>query len=101
MLRNVENSFHCGGNTLVSMGSLNSTNYSVVNASDVSGLFVLGIDLESYSGRSGALLSGISTLGSDLIYSANYAALPAAVFDFFMHYDMKLIIQDGILTVHV
>ena len=97
----LKTAFHCGGNALVSMGALDATNYIVPSASDLSGLFVLGIDLESYSGKSGALLSGISTLSTDLIYSGNYSALTAAVFDFFLHYDMKLIIQDGILTVHV
>ena len=68
----LKTAFHCGGNALVSMGALNATNYIVPSASDLSGLFVLGIDLESYSGRSGALLSGISTLSTDLIYSSNY-----------------------------
>ena len=58
--------------------------------------------METYSGKSGALLSGVSSLGSDLFFSANYAALDAAAtFDFFLHYDMKLIIDNGILTVNV
>ena len=53
------------------------------------------------SGKSGTLLSGASTLGNDLYFSANFDAMAAAIFDFFLHYDMKLIIKDGVLTVHV
>ena len=66
------------------------------------GYFVIGQDFETYSGKSGQLLSGCSTLGSDLYFSANIGAMAAgAVFDYFLHYDIKLIIKDGILTVHV
>ena len=57
-----------------------------------SGIFVIRQDFESYSGKSGALLSGASTLGNDLYFSANFGAMAAAIFDFFLHYDMKLII---------
>ena len=93
--------FHCG-NTLASIGILNNTNYVVDKADDFSGLFVIGQDFESYSGKSGALLSGISTLGSDLYFSANYGDLTVpATFHFFLHYDMKLIIENGVLTIHV
>ena len=65
------------------------------------GLFVIGQDFETFSGKSGAILSGASTLGNNLMFSANYGAMAAAIFDFFLHYDMKLIIKDGVLTVHV
>ena len=82
----------CGGNTLAAMGALNATNYIVASTDDLSGLFVLGINLYSNSRKSGALLSGTSTLSTYLIYSANYSTLnAAAVFDFFFHYDMKLL----------
>ena len=94
--------FHCGGNTLASMGILNATNYIVDKAEALSGLFVIGQDLESYSGKSGSLLSGISTLGSDLFFSANYSDMTVpALLDFFLHYDMKLVIENGVLIVNV
>ena len=99
---------HCGGNTLVSMGILNSANYVVAapsgadNTSTNGGYFVIGQDFETYSGKSGQLLSGVSTLGSDLYFSANVGAMAdGAIFDYFLHYDIKLVIKDGILTVHV
>ena len=95
--------FHCGGNALTPMGILNRSMYSETASSDLGGLFVIGQDFESYSGKSGSLLSGISTLGSDLYFSANYTAntMAAAIFDYFLDYDMKLIIDNGILTVNV
>ena len=65
------------------------------------GTFILVDDFESYSGKSGALLSAVSTLGSDLYLNATFASSEAATVDVFLHYDMKLIIQDGVLTVHV
>ena len=103
---------HSGGNTLVSMGIINAANYVVANPSgsgtsadstyNNGGLFVIGQDFETLCGKSGALLSGVSTVGTDLYFSATFsAATPAAIFDYFLHYDVKLIIQDGVLTLHV
>ena len=99
---------HCGGNTIASMGILNAANYIVAAPSGADatstngGYFVIGQDFETYSGKSGQLLSGCSTLGRDLYFSANIGAMAAgAVFDYFLHYDIKLIIKDGVLTVHV
>ena len=102
---------HSGGNTLTSMGIINGTNYIIAQPSGSGtsadtysngGLFIIGQDFETYGGKSGALLSGASTVGSDLYFSATFStATPAAIFDYFMHYDIKLIIQDGVLTVHV
>ena len=84
------------------MGILNAINYESTAATDLTGQFIIGCDFESYSGKSGALLSGVSTLGTDLVFSGTYTALPAAaLFDFFLHYDMKLIIKDGVMTIHV
>ena len=84
------------------MGVLNADNYVVDKVDGLTGLFVIGQDLESYSGKSGALLSGISTLGSDLYFSANYSDMTVpALLDFFLHYDMKLVIDNGVLTVNV
>ena len=90
------------------MGILNATNYVVPlpdgnnNTSANGGYFVIGQDFETYSGKSGQLLPGVSTLGSDLYFSANIGPMAAReVFDYFLHYDIKLVIKDNILTVHV
>ena len=41
-------------------------------------------------------------LGGDMDFSANIGAMAAgAVFDYFLHYDFKLVIKDGILTLHM
>jgi hypothetical protein len=64
---------------------------------------VIGQDFEVYTAKNNSqLLQGVSMLGSDLYWSGNIGAMAAgAVFDYFCHYDFKLIIRDGILTVHV
>ena len=73
------------------MGIINAANYvrSTPTGADTAdtGLFVIGQDFESYSGKSGALLSGASTLGNDLYFSANFDSMAAAIFDFLLHYD--------------
>ena len=102
----LKTSSHGGGNTLCSIGILNAANYiKSTPAGDVTGnygLFVIGQDFESYSsGKSGSLLAGASTLENDLLFSANFSAMAASVVDFNLHYDMKLIIKDGVMTVHV
>ena len=101
----LKKSFHCGGSSLASMGILNNTNYSIVAASGANaantGTFILACDFESYTGRSGSILSGVSTLGSDLYLNATFGNSEAATIDMFLHYDIKLIIKDGILTVNV
>ena len=102
----LKKSFHCGGGTLdASMGILNATNYQIAAATGAdaatTGTFILACDFESYSGKSGALLSGVNTLGSDLYLSATFSASEAATIDTFLHYDMKLIIKDGILSINV
>ena len=67
----------------------------------ITGTFVLACDFESYSGKSGALLSGVSTLGSDLYLNATLGGSAAGTIDVYLHYDMKLIIKDGILSINV
>ena len=64
---------------------------------------MIGQDFEVYSAKNNSqLLQGVSSLGSDLYFSANMGAMAdEGVFDYFCHYDFKLIIRDGILTVHV
>ena len=87
------------------MGVLNYANYQLQAptgaANATTGTFILACDFESYSGKSGALLSGVSTLGSDLYLNATFANSTAATIDCFLHYDIKLIIKDGVLTMHV
>ena len=101
----LKKSFHCGGSSLSSMGLINNANYSIVAATGenaaATGTFILSCDFESYTGRSGSILSGVSTLGSDLLLNATFANSEGATIDTFLHYDMKLIIKDGILTVNV
>ena len=84
---------------------INNTNYSIVAATGANaattGTFILACDFESYTGRSGSILSGASTLGSDLYLNATFANSEGATIDTFLHYDVKLIIKDGILTVNV
>ena len=89
---------HCGGNIIASMGILNAANYIVPLPSGVDcittnrGYFVIGQDVETYSGKSSQLLSVVSTLDSDLYFSANIGAMASgAVFDYF-RYDMKRVI---------
>ena len=88
------------------MGILNNANqYSIVAATGANaattGTFILACDFESYTGRSGSILSGVSTLGSDLYLNATFGNSEAATIDTFLHYDMKLIIKYGILTINV
>ena len=102
----LKKSFHCGGATLGgSMGILNATNYQVAAATGAdattTGTFILACDFESYSGKSGALLSGVNTLGSDLYLSTTFSASEAATIDTFLHYDINLIIKDCVLSITV
>ena len=106
----LKKSFHCGGSSLSSMGIINYTNYWNPTATEATsvfgdgtkvGTFILACDFESYSGKSGALLSGVNTLGSDLYLNATFASSAAAVVDVYLHYDIKLIIKDGILSINV
>ena len=92
------------------MGIINYTNYQFPTATEATattaddahtGTFILACDFESYSGKSGALLSGVNTLGSDLYLNATFSNSAVAVIDTFLHYDIKLIIKDGILTMNV
>ena len=87
------------------MGILNLASYKITSATGAdaatTGTFILSCDFESFSGKSGSILSGVSTLGSDLYLNATFASSAAATIDVYLHYDMKLIIKDGVLTMHV
>ena len=103
----LKKSLHCGGSTLASMGIINYTNYKLLPADATgadtagTGTFILACDFESYSEKSGALLSGVSTLGSDLYLNATFGGSAAGAIDVYLHYDMKLIIKDGVLSINV
>ena len=73
------------------MGLLNYTNYCTLAAatgadSANTGAFILACDFESYSGKSGALLSGLSTLGSNLYLIATFASSEALTIDTFLRH---------------
>ena len=77
--------------------------YTINNdtSNESNGQFCIGQDFERFSGKSGTILSGISMLGNALLFSSNYiptSFTDSAVFDFFVHCDMKLIIRDGKLA---
>ena len=95
----LKKSFHCGGASIASMGIINYTNYQFHNCKWCAYWNIC--DFESYSGKSGALLSGVSTLGSDLYLNAGFSGSAAATIDVYLHYDIKLNIKDGLLTIHV
>ena len=108
----LKKAFHCGGNIITTFGVLRADNYvdSTRNASGVNvlsssqGCHVLGCDMEVYSGKSGSILSGINTSGNDLYFSATFPSAgiaSIALFDYMLHYDMVLKIENGIMTVHV
>ena len=61
--------FHAGGNTLASLGVHNVTSYNIRNANaNTTGTFVIGQDLEQFSGKSGQIISGLDTTSYDLFF---------------------------------
>ncbi len=64
--------------------------------------FMLGIELESFSNRSDTILSGISTLNSQVYFTGTIASGQTAAqnitIDFYSQMDMILVIQDGIIS---
>ena len=87
----LKKSLHCGGGSITSMGIINWTNYQMLTVTEATattaddthtGTFIIACDFESYTGKSGALLSGVNTLGSDLYLNATFAN-SAAVIDTF------------------
>ena len=68
--------------------------------------FAIGLELQSFSNRSDTILSGISTLNSQVFFTGTiYNGLTAGgadnhdiVADFFGQMDMILVLQNGILT---
>ena len=101
----LKKSFHAGGNTLASLGIHNVTSYNITHANtDTTGTFVIGQDLEKFSGKSGQIISGLDTTSSDLFFSGTWGANPAydatILADFYAHYDQVLVIVDGQMVGH-
>jgi hypothetical protein len=46
-------------------------------------------------------LTGANATGADQDHTGTFSGSAAATIDVYLHYDMKLIIRDGMLTVHV
>ena len=75
---------------IISMGIINWSNDRFTNATRATlttaddlhtGTFILACGFDSYSGKSGTLLSGVNTLGSDLYLNATFASSGSAVID--------------------
>ena len=62
--------------------------------------FAVGLELQSFSNRSDTILSGISTLNSQVYFTGTTYAptILASTIDFFGNMDMILVLQDGILA---
>ena len=76
------------GYTVCSLGIYNAAaSYVAATPKDAGydvngGYFLIGKDFETYSGKSGQLLSGVNTLGSDLYFSCHIGAMASsAIFD--------------------
>ena len=84
------------------MGCHDAVSYIVQNAVNGTGSFIIGQDLESYSGKSGELISGLDTSGTDIYFSGGFPAIGGnavvsydSLMDFYARYDMILNIVDG------
>ena len=63
----MKKAFHAEGSTLVSWDLHNITSYNIRNNNtDTTGTFVIGQDLEQFSGKSGKIISSLDTTPSDL-----------------------------------
>jgi len=64
--------------------------------------FAVGLELQSFSNRSDTILSGISTLNSQVYFTGvintGQTAVANQTLDFFAMMDMILVIQDGIMS---
>ncbi len=64
--------------------------------------FAIGIELESFSNRSDTILSGVSTLNSQVYFTGTVASGSTAgancTVDFFSQMDMILVITDGVMS---
>jgi hypothetical protein len=68
------------------------------------GTFCVGLEMESFANKSDVIMSGISSLGQNIFFEANYTAptsatlIPAMLVDGFASYDVLYTLQDGVLT---
>ena len=112
--------FHNLGNSNIN-GSINFTNYNIIAPATVlavggasqaaavanhftnCGAGVFGINLDNVANRSDVMTSGLNTLNSNIILNMTYAtAIPEACrFDSYVHVDMLMVIENGILSVRV
>jgi hypothetical protein len=68
--------------------------------------FCIGLELESFSNRSDTILSGVSTLNSQIYFNANIVSGQTAggasgynyTAHFFSHMDMILVIENGVMS---
>ena len=62
--------------------------------------FAIGLELQSFSNRSDSILSGISTLNSQVYFTGTIgtATVLQTTIDFFSQLDMILVLSDGILS---
>ena len=101
----LKKAFNSGGNTLASLGIHNVTSYNIQNNNtDTTGTFVIGQDLENFSGQSGQIISGLDTTASDLFFSGTWSSIANAdatiLADFYAHFDQVLVIVDGQIVCH-
>lgn len=86
--------------TYEGFGINNLAKFSVSNCSIADeGTFCIMQDFESMSGDSGKYLQGLDTNNIDVFFSAIYNTGPAAagVLDFFAHFDLLLLISNGVI----
>ena len=65
---------------------------------------MIGMDFEKYSGKSGQIISGLDTTGSDLYFSgtgnSNTNTDAQIIASFFAHFDNVLVIENGQMVAH-
>ena len=75
-----------------------------MTCTDASGSFVIGQDLKKFSGKSGQIISGFDTTGSDLFFSGTWSSTTyqdaQILCDFYAHLDMVLVVVDGQMVAH-
>ena len=84
------------------MGCHDYDSYKVQNAVNSTGSFIIGQELESYSGKSGELISGLDTSGTYIFFIGGFPAVGRnavvaynSLMDFYAHYNLILNIVDG------
>ena len=92
----LKRAFAAPGNSLVSMGCHDAPSYVIDSETDGTGSFVIGCDMESYSGKSQEMVSGLDCSGTDVYISALFPSLAAdGIMNIYAHYDLVLNIVDG------